>query len=47
MEFRIERILGGAEDCGAPETPESAASLSGNHSAPLKEVAASLAALDS
>jgi tetratricopeptide (TPR) repeat protein len=46
MEFRIERILGGAEDCGAPETPESAASLSGTRGAPLKEVAASLAALD-
>ena len=44
MEFRIERILGGSGDCGAPEAPESAASLSDTHSA-LKEVAASLAAL--
>jgi len=49
MEFRIERILGGLEDCGAPipETVEGAASLSDTHSAPLKEVAASLAALPS
>ena len=49
MEFRIERILGGVEDCGAPahEALEGAACLSDTHSAPLREVAASLAALDS
>ena len=52
LEFRIERILVGSDTCGAPDSSaselvESAASLSNTHSAPLKEVAASLAALDS
>jgi hypothetical protein len=47
MEFRVERILAGTEDCGAPDAAESAAPRSGTHSAPLKEVADSLAALDS
>jgi tetratricopeptide (TPR) repeat protein len=47
MEFRLERMLAGTEDCGAPDASESAAPLSGTQSAPLREVAASLAALDS
>jgi tetratricopeptide (TPR) repeat protein len=45
LEFRIERILEGANDCGAPDCAESAAPLLESPSASLKEVTASLAAL--
>ncbi len=45
LEFRIERILEGANDCGAPEHVESAASAPAHQSASLREVSASLATL--
>jgi hypothetical protein len=43
--FRTERILGGSNDCGAPEHVESAASTLVTQSDSLREVSASLAAL--
>jgi len=43
--FRIEPILSGAKDCGAPEYVESAASAPAYPSESLKEVSASLATL--
>jgi tetratricopeptide (TPR) repeat protein len=45
LAFRIERILGGLNDCGAPEYVESAASETVNQNESLREVSASLAAL--
>ncbi len=43
--FRIEPILAGAKDCGAPEHVESAAPEFACDTASLKEVSASLATL--
>ena len=45
MEFRIERILSGSNDCGAPDHSESAAHLPVIHRASLRKVTDSLAAL--
>lgn len=46
LEFRIERILGGLKECGAPDRVESAAADTAVQSDSLREVSASLAALD-
>jgi len=45
LEFRFERILEGANECGAPEHVESAAPAPAYQSESLREVSASLAAL--
>jgi tetratricopeptide (TPR) repeat protein len=47
LEFRIERILNSANDCGAPDDAEGAAPLLENQNASLRELSASLAALGS